>query len=391
MTLIKYKGSDLFVRDKGKLPRKIQSEANDGYRPYLTMAYLKREAVNYAQTYGSLDAEMDDILVVADGSGSGHIYTGHSGIVASTFFRLRATQIVLPKFLYYLLANDDLSQPLYRKGAAIPHFDISKIMEKSYLVPEKSIQQKIVDILSNTDTVIEKTDQIIQKSEELKIGLMSELLTKGIGHIKFQKMRIGEIPEEWNISPLSDICHRITDGKHGDCKNDDKSGYFFISSKDIRNNSINYDQARQITKVDFEDADKRTRLEAGDVVMTNSGTIGRMAIASEDPRTRKTTFQKSVAIIKPELDVIIPRFLMYYFQSAIESLTVSSNGSAQKNLLLKDMRSFLVPVPPTKEQTKIVQILETIDNKIENESKTKEKLVVEKNGIMQNIFNQQYK
>ena len=291
------------------------------------------------------------------------------------------------EYLYYYLSYhmDDVK----RLGSGSTFAEVGKKQLESLEVtyPESlGEQRKIVEILSNTDCSIEKTDQIIQKSEELKNGLMSELLTKGIGHTKFKKTKIGEIPEEWNISPLSDISHRITDGKHGDCKNENESGYFFISSKDIRNNSINYDQARQITEVDFEDADKRTRLEAGDLVMTNSGTIGRMAIASEDPRTRKTTFQKSVAIIKPKLNIVTSQFLIYYFQSAIVSLTVSSNGSAQKNLLLKDMRSFFVPVPSMKEQDKIVQILETIDNKIENESKTKEKLVAEKNGIMQNIF-----
>lgn len=34
---------------------------------------------------------------------------------------------------------------------------------------------------------------------------MQTLLTKGIGHTKFKKTEIGEIPEEWEVKKLGDI------------------------------------------------------------------------------------------------------------------------------------------------------------------------------------------
>ena len=62
---------------------------------------------------------------------------------------------------------------------------------------------------------------------------------------------------------LGDVCCQITDGKHGDCENEVNSGYYFISSKDVFDGSIHYNNARQITKADFLDTHRRTRLEAG--------------------------------------------------------------------------------------------------------------------------------
>ena len=44
------------------------------------------------------------------------------------------------------------------------------------------------------DEAIEKTAQIIEKTKEAKKGLMQKLLTRGIGHKKFKKTEIGEIP-----------------------------------------------------------------------------------------------------------------------------------------------------------------------------------------------------
>ena len=67
------------------------------------------------------------------------------------------------------------------------------------LVPPINEQQKIASILSKVDEQIEQTEQIIEKTEILKKGLMQKLLTKGIGHTKFKKTELGEIPEEWEV------------------------------------------------------------------------------------------------------------------------------------------------------------------------------------------------
>ncbi len=61
-------------------------------------------------------------------------------------------------------------------------------------MPSVKEQRKIAFILSKVDELIQKTDQIIEQTQRLKKGLMQKLLTKGIGHTKFKKTRIGEIP-----------------------------------------------------------------------------------------------------------------------------------------------------------------------------------------------------
>ena len=110
---------------------------------------------------------------------------------------------------------------------------------------------------------------------------------------------------------LKDITLTITDGKHGDCKNHDGSGYYFISCKDVYDETIHYENARQITEDDFRDADRRTNLAAYDILITNSGTIGRMALVKDIPETRKTTFQKSVAIVRADTSQVVPNYLYY--------------------------------------------------------------------------------
>lgn len=166
---------------------------------------------------------------------------------------------------------------------------------------------------------------------------------------------------------LKNITLKITDGKHGDCRNQDDSGYYFISCKDIYDEFIHYENARQITKDDFIETDRRTNLAANDILITNSGTIGRMAYVKDLPETRKTTFQKSVAIIKADNNIVNPQYLFYLLKSKVGDFVNSSNGSAQKNLLLSTMRDFEIVYSENKTiQHRIAAILSRYDTLIEN-------------------------
>ena len=169
---------------------------------------------------------------------------------------------------------------------------------------------------------------------------------------------------------LKDITVSITDGKHGDCKGQNNSGYYFVSCKDVFDGLIHYDNARQINEDDFLDADKRTKLAPNDILVTNSGTIGRMAFVKDVPETRRTTFQKSVAIIKPNTDKVLPIYLYYLLQSKVYDFVNSSNGAAQKNLLLSTMREFDLEIEDDiYTQHHIATILSRYDSLIENYQK----------------------
>ena len=170
----------------------------------------------------------------------------------------------------------------------------------------------------------------------------------------------------WADRNLGELCSLITDGKHGDCKNEEGSGFFFISCKDVKDGRLNYDAARQIVRTDFAETHRRTDLKPGDVLLTNSGTIGRLAIAPDDDRTERTTFQKSVAVLKPIRELITPNFLYYKLAAENTRLINSAGGAAQKNLLLGELRRFSIRIPPLAMQCSITSILSAYDDLIEN-------------------------
>ncbi|MFK4652612.1 type I restriction enzyme S subunit [Bradyrhizobium japonicum] len=169
----------------------------------------------------------------------------------------------------------------------------------------------------------------------------------------------------WKREKLERVCVQITDGKHGDCCNEENSRFYFLSCKDIVDGRLNYIGARQITEADFLDTHRRTKFAPSDILITNSGTIGRMALAPDNELTKRTTFQKSVAILKPIRNQVDPSFLYYALQSDVRRLIEFAGGTAQKNLLLRDLRAFEVPIPPMNVQQRIASILSNYDNLIE--------------------------
>ena len=169
---------------------------------------------------------------------------------------------------------------------------------------------------------------------------------------------------------LAELTLNITDGKHGDCRGKDGSGFYFISCKDVRDGQIHYEDARQIIEEDFWDAHKRTQLEPDDILVTNSGTIGRMAFIRDVPLTYRTTFQKSVAIVKPDKSKILPKYLYYQLQNCVDGFVNQSNGAAQKNLLLSTMRAFKMNIHEDEDiQMRIASTLSAYDDLIENNQK----------------------
>ena len=169
---------------------------------------------------------------------------------------------------------------------------------------------------------------------------------------------------------LREITLNITDGKHGDCEPAENSGYYFVSCKDVNNGTIDYANARQISERAFLETHKRTQLEPNDILITNSGTIGRMALVKDIPETYRTTFQKSVAIVKPDISVVLPTYLYYKLQNCVTDFVNCSNGSAQKNLLLGTMRKFQIDLHEDfAEQERLSSILAAYDNLIENNQK----------------------
>lgn len=160
----------------------------------------------------------------------------------------------------------------------------------------------------------------------------------------------------WKKYNLNDLCRKITDGSHNPPKGIEFGEFLMLSSKNIFNDDINYDNPRYLNEEDYISENKRTQVEFDDILLTIVGTIGRVAVVPE--YHIPFTLQRSVAVLKPKFEMICSRFLMYSLQNILEQLVTESRGVAQKGIYLKQLREIEIYIPSLKEQQQIVAILD---------------------------------
>lgn len=279
-------------------------------------------------------------------------------------------------YLYYALKTLKLGELSDRAvmGATLNKAKLNLI---KIPVPSIEVQNRIVKVLIKVEEIIEYRDRQIATLSSLIESVFFELFGDPNSN-----------PKHWNLMKLGDLCNKVTDGKHGDCRNDLNSGYFFISAKDIKNGNIDYTDARQILAEDFEEVHRRTDIEVGDLLLVNTGaTIGKSAIVSDIERARKTTLQKSVAVIKIKPEFLNSVYLKQLLYFKVELLMNTASGSSQKNLLLSQIKNFDVIVPPLDLQNEFREIVLRIEKEIFKTQQSKEKLLLLYKSLLQYSFN----
>jgi len=249
-------------------------------------------------------------------------------------FEVKDTNELDPEYLMMWFRRPEFDRYARFKshGSAREIFDWEELCNTLLPVPSITKQREIVKEYNVVQNRIALNQKLIQKLEETAQAIYKQWFVD-FDNAKFE------------LKNLGDLCSLITDGKHGDCRDEFNSGYYFVSVKDLLDGEINYENVRQITKADFDETHRRTNLTAGDILLTNTGTIGRMAIVKDLPETNRTTFQKSVAILKPRKGVAKTCYLYLLIKFHIKDIIDLAGGSTQSNLLLGDLRSFKINYP----------------------------------------------
>lgn len=160
----------------------------------------------------------------------------------------------------------------------------------------------------------------------------------------------------WQKKRLVEVCKKITDGSHNPPKGVDFSDFLMLSSKNVFDDLIHFEDPRYLTAKDFESENKRTEVKHNDVLLTIVGTIGRVAVVP--PNHPKITLQRSVAVLKVNELLLNSRFLMFSLQNKLKFLSEEARGVAQKGIYLNQLKEIEIELPSPQEQKRIVAILD---------------------------------
>ena len=196
-----------------------------------------------------------------------------------------------------------------------------------------------------------------------------------------------EIPESWEWS-LMDIIVDVRDGTH-DSPAFIEKGFPLITSKNLKNGRIDFENTKNISKEDMRKINYRSRVEVGDILYAMIGTIGNPVYINNDSLDSYAV--KNVAIFKPYIRNT-SKFLLYYLESFnfFKEIENKIKGSTQKFIPLNILRKVKVPLPPLEEQKRIVEKLEFMFEKI-NKAKdlikeVKENIENRKESILNKAF-----
>ena len=234
-----------------------------------------------------------------------------------------------------------------------------------------AIQGKLVPQDSND----EPASELLRKIREEKARLVKEgkikkdknesIIYRGDDNSHYEKLANGEvrcidselpfeIPNSWEWTRLMNIVTDISDIDHK-MPPVSEQGIPYISPLNFKDDgSIDYDNAKKISRGDFEQLSKKCKPERGDIIFPRYGTIGVLRKVEVDI---DFLVSYSCATIKPHLINMYSEYIFYVLSSPLiqnNEIRRYVNKTTQPNIGLQSIKQFLVPVPPIEEQRRIV-------------------------------------
>ena len=163
-----------------------------------------------------------------------------------------------------------------------------------------------------------------------------------------------KVPEGWEWCKLEDITKIIGDGLHGTPEYDFNGEYFFVNGNNLHKRKILIkEETKRVSILEYEKY--RKPLDDTTVLISINGTIGNVAIYNGE----KIMLGKSACYIN-----LCQQINKQYICSILESnfflkyAIESATGSTIKNVPLRAINEFLLPLPPLAEQQRIITEIE---------------------------------
>ena len=386
------KFADNFEYAKGKKPNEVADERKSNFLPYLSTEYLRENILTkFANFSEGVEVVADgELILLWDGSNAGEIFYGKKGVLSSTMVKIKQkTDKFQTNFLFYLLKSKQDYLQSQTKGTGIPHVSGNVLDNLLLPLPPLSEQQKISEILSTVDSAIQKTDEILAKTERLKKGAMQKLLAKGIGHKEFKDTEIGRLPKEWEVVKLGKISE-LKNGINFSKIQKAEGGLPTIDVLNMYGNSIYADLSSLYSVQINLESNSDFVLKNGDILFVRSSMkregAGWACLFKENEK--RVTFCGFIIRARLTTNKIIPEFITYFLRSPKARKIIIANAGQVgiANINQNALSNLNVPLPPLPEQQKIAEILSTIDGKLEQERRRKEKLERVKKGLMNELL-----
>lgn len=263
------------------------------------------------------------------------------------FKNLICSEAIYNKYLYWFLKVN--TEYLNSLGRGATFKEISKTIVENIKIPVYSIadQQRIVAELDCLNEMIALKQEQLKEFDKLAQSIFYDMFGDPITNEK-----------GWRVDVLNSVCD-VRDGTH-DSPKYVEDGYPLITSKNVVEGDISFDDVNYISEDDLNAINARSRVDDGDIIMPMIGTIGKPVIVHKD----REFAIKNVALIKFEISKVV---LNIFIQSLLNSSTYSNyilslnKGGTQKFVSLKTIRNLPIILPPLALQQEFAEKIQAIE------------------------------
>jgi type I restriction enzyme S subunit len=215
-------------------------------------------------------------------------------------------------------------------------------------LPPFTEQRRIAAILDKADSLRTKRRESLAQLDRLAQSIFVEMFGDLFTNTK-----------GFPVSRLGDCCD-VRDGTH-DSPSYVAEGYPLVTSKNLRDGKIDLSDVNFISEADYNEINRRSKVDAGDILMPMIGTIGNPVLVDEEPAFAI----KNMALIKFKPESPQREFVLQFLRSdCFDGLVASKNkGGTQKFLALGEIRGLPLPVPEEASQTEFSKRIHAISRK----------------------------
>ena len=173
---------------------------------------------------------------------------------------------------------------------------------------------------------------------------------------------------EWIRMKLSECCSSIADGDHQPPPKAETGIPFVTISNMTSTNQFDFSDTLFVPQEYYDKLDEKRKARKDDILYSVVGSFGIPVFMKED---KAFVFQRHIAILRPDNEKIVPRFLFYTMltKDFYAKADAAAIGAAQRTVSLTALRNMEICIPDKIRQSKIVDTLAAYDDLIENNQK----------------------
>ncbi|MBU6044753.1 restriction endonuclease subunit S [Lacticaseibacillus paracasei] len=294
-----------------------------------------------------------------------------------------------PYYLAFMLRSPVIRKKFMLLAQGISRYNISKnkVMEMLVPVPEIVEQQKIGSFFKQLDDTITLHQRKLAKLKELKQGYLQKLFPKNGS--KFPQLRFAGFADAWEQRKLSDIATlnaRIGWQNLRTSEFLESGDYMLITGTNFHDGTVDYSTVHYVEKNRYEQ-DTKIQVENGSILITKDGTLGKVALVQG--LNMPATLNAGVFNVKIKDPETIDVDYVYQYLAApflMKYANAKSTGGTIKHLNQNILIDFPVLLPRKREQVKLAELLNGLDNTITLHQRKLEKLQELKKGYLQKMF-----